>query len=95
MLRHLFCFDIIFFTENVKSLFIARNFHLNSCTKIIKKDSNYLHVEFKTKIMGFVDDVEFYFPEEKLIQIRSASRIGRSDFGVNRKRMESIRKELQ
>jgi len=45
--------------------------------------------------MRFVDDVEFYFDEkEKMVHIRSASRLGKGDMGVNRKRMELIRKEL-
>ena len=42
--------------------------------------------------MGFVDDVEFYVdPEAKIIQVRSASRLGESDLGVNRQRIEDIR----
>jgi uncharacterized protein (DUF1499 family) len=41
--------------------------------------------------MGFVDDVEFYFPDEPIIHVKSASRIGYSDFGVNRERVEKIR----
>jgi uncharacterized protein (DUF1499 family) len=59
---------------------------------IIEDDGNYLHAEFKSKIMRFVDDVEFLFPEnEKVIHMRSASRVGYSDLGVNRKRAEHIR----
>jgi len=61
-------------------------------TKIVTKSENYLHVEFTSAIWRFVDDVEFYFDENaKIIQVRSASRLGKSDFGVNRKRVESIR----
>jgi len=60
-------------------------------TKIITESANYLHVEFTTAIMRFVDDVEFYFPDEPLIHVRSASRVGYSDFGVNRKRVERLR----
>ena len=41
--------------------------------------------------MGFVDDVEFLFPKEKIIHVRSASRIGYSDFGANRRRVEHLR----
>lgn len=59
---------------------------------IVTETGNYLHIECKSAIMGFVDDLEFYFPEEKLIHVRSASRIGYSDFGVNRKRVEQVRK---
>jgi len=59
---------------------------------IISKTDGYLHAEFKSEYMGFIDDVEFYFvPEESLIHVRSASRLGRSDFGVNKERIEKIR----
>jgi uncharacterized protein (DUF1499 family) len=59
---------------------------------IVAESDNYLHVECKSTIMRFVDDVEFYFPKKKVIHVRSASRIGYSDFGVNRKRVEQLRK---
>ncbi|MBA4368803.1 MAG: DUF1499 domain-containing protein [Desulfobacterium sp.] len=61
-------------------------------TTIIEEKENYLSVECKSAIMGFVDDVEFYFPEENVIHVRSASRLGYSDLGVNRKRVEQLRK---
>ncbi|WP_310482849.1 DUF1499 domain-containing protein [Chamaesiphon sp. VAR_48_metabat_403] len=61
-------------------------------TNIVKETNNYLYVEFASKLMGFVDDVEFYFDNDnKLIQVRSASRLGESDLGVNRQRIEEIR----
>jgi len=60
-------------------------------TAIVEETENYLRIECKSAIMGFVDDLEFYFPEEKVIHLRSASRLGYSDFGVNRKRAEKIR----
>lgn len=60
-------------------------------TTIVSESEDYLHIECKSAIMGFVDDVEFFFPEEKVIHVRSASRLGRSDFGVNRKRVEQLR----
>ena len=63
-------------------------------TTIVAETDNYLHVEFRSAIMGFIDDVEFYFPEEKLIHVRSASRVGYSDLGVNRKRVEQIRERF-
>lgn len=60
--------------------------------RIIKSSKQYLHLEFRSALFRFVDDVEFYFDEkEKLIHFRSASRMGYFDFGVNRKRMEKIR----
>ena len=64
-------------------------------SRIVTQTDHYLHVEFKSKIMGFVDDVEFFFPDTALIHVRSASRVGYSDFGVNRKRLEKIRTMFQ
>lgn len=60
-------------------------------TVITEKAGNYIHSEFMSKTMKFVDDVEFYFDDaNKAIHFRSASRKGHSDLGVNRKRMEAI-----
>lgn len=65
--------------------------------KIRTIDSNYIHVEFTSAFFHFIDDVEFNFVElhsgKTVIHVRSASRIGYSDFGVNRKRIERIRSE--
>jgi len=59
---------------------------------IVRSESNYLYAEFRSKLMGFVDDVEFLHDEGAgLIHVRSASRLGRRDFGVNRKRVEALR----
>jgi uncharacterized protein (DUF1499 family) len=61
-------------------------------TRIITEKDDYLYVEFTSALWRFVDDVEFYFKDaSKTIQVRSASRLGRSDLGVNRKRIETIR----
>ncbi len=58
---------------------------------ITENSGGYIHSEFKSKLMKYVDDVEFYFDEvNKLIHFRSASRKGYSDLGVNKKRMEEI-----
>ncbi|MER3432607.1 MAG: DUF1499 domain-containing protein [Leptolyngbya sp. ERB_1_1] len=65
-------------------------------TKIIQASGDYLYAEFTSKIMGFVDDVEFYIDKPaNVIQVRSASRLGESDLGVNRQRIESIRAQLK
>ena len=65
-------------------------------TTIIEETDNYLYAEFKSKLMGFVDDVEFYRDTEaNVVHVRSASRLGQSDAGVNRKRVEEIRSKLQ
>jgi len=64
-------------------------------TKIITQSADYLYAEYESAFFGFVDDVELYFePGTKLVQVRSASRVGRSDFGVNRARIEDIRRRL-
>jgi len=63
---------------------------------VIRQEGNYLYAEFRTKIMRFVDDVEFLFDEKSgLIHVRSASRLGRRDFGVNRARVEAIRSRIE
>lgn len=62
---------------------------------IVEDKNNYLYAEFTSKLMGFVDDVEFYLDETSgSIQVRSASRLGQSDLGVNRKRIETIRSKF-
>ena len=61
-------------------------------TKVITEADSYLYAEFKSALMGFVDDVEFYLDRDaEVIHVRSASRLGQSDLGVNRKRIEEIR----
>jgi uncharacterized protein (DUF1499 family) len=63
-----------------------------SRTKLVEEDESYLHYEFTSLLLRFVDDVEFLFDDEtKTIHFRSASRTGYGDLGVNRKRMEEIR----
>ncbi|WP_096623264.1 DUF1499 domain-containing protein [Calothrix sp. NIES-3974] len=65
-------------------------------TEVIEKTDNYIHATSKSRIFKFVDDVEFYLPEnENVIHVRSASRVGESDLGVNRRRVEQIRLALQ
>ena len=65
-------------------------------TEVIENTDNYIHAESTSRIFKFVDDVEFYFPEdENVIHLRSASRVGESDLGVNRRRMEQIRLAMQ
>lgn len=67
----------------------------NPSAKVIVDSENYLYAEYTSSLMGFVDDVEFLVNATKQqIDVRSASRVGRSDFGVNRERIESLRQEL-
>lgn len=62
---------------------------------IVAAAEGYLYAEFTSRIMGFVDDVEFQFDQASgLTHVRSASRLGHSDLGVNRNRIESIRSAL-
>ena len=59
--------------------------------RIVAAEERYIHAAFTSALFRFVDDVEFLFDEgAKEIHFRSASRVGRSDLGVNRKRMETI-----
>lgn len=59
---------------------------------MVTETDNYLHVEFTSLLFRFVDDVEFSLDDvARLIHVRSASRLGKSDLGVNRKRIEAIR----
>ncbi|MGK7891726.1 MAG: DUF1499 domain-containing protein [Leptolyngbyaceae cyanobacterium] len=61
-------------------------------TKIITTTDIYIYAEFTSALMGYVDDVEFFVDvANRVIHVRSASRLGQSDLGVNRKRIESIR----
>src|SRR5581483_6528635 len=63
---------------------------------IVTEQPDYLHVEFRSRLFRFVDDVEFYIDEDrKQIHFRSASRSGYGDMGVNRARMEEIRQALE
>jgi len=65
-------------------------------TKIIKTTDHYLHAECRSRVFGFIDDLELKLdPAASIIKIRSASRIGYSDFGVNRRRIEALRQQLK
>ncbi len=61
-------------------------------TKIVENDGDYLHAEVTSRIMKYIDDLEVsYIPEDNKIVIRSESRVGEGDFGVNKKRVDSIK----
>lgn len=61
-------------------------------TKAIAQTENYIYTEFTIPVVGFVDDVEFLLDKDaKVIHVRSASRLGEGDLGVNRRRIENIR----
>ena len=62
---------------------------------IVTRGADYLYAEYESALLGFVDDVEFLFDDNaRRIDIRSASRVGYGDLGVNRRRMEEIRRRF-
>ncbi|MFY0676031.1 MAG: DUF1499 domain-containing protein [Neptuniibacter sp.] len=67
-------------------------------TTVTQTEDNYIRAEFVSRFFRFVDDVEFLIlemsPDETVVHVRSASRVGHSDFGVNRKRVEKIRDQF-
>lgn len=63
--------------------------------RIVERRDDYLYAQFTTALMRYVDDVEFWAdPAAGVVQVRSASRLGSKDFGVNRARIESVRARL-
>jgi uncharacterized protein (DUF1499 family) len=65
-------------------------------TRIVKETAGYLHAECRSALLGFVDDLELELrPAEGKVAVRSASRTGWSDLGVNRRRVEGLRAALR
>jgi len=63
---------------------------------IAREEPAYLHAEFRSKLLGFVDDLELLHDEKAgVFHVRSGARLGYSDFGVNRGRVEALRALLQ
>jgi uncharacterized protein (DUF1499 family) len=63
--------------------------------RVVGAQGSYLHAEFRSKLMGYVDDVEFLFDAQAgVLHVRSASRLGRRDFNVNRERVEALRTRI-
>ena len=62
-------------------------------TELATQDAHYLRAEFTSQLMRFVDDVEFLIGQDA-VEVRSASRLGHSDLGVNRERIEGLRQQL-
>jgi len=64
-------------------------------TKIVEIDGDYLHAEATSKWMKYVDDLEVSFlPDSNILLIRSESRVGESDLGVNQKRIDSLKSKM-
>jgi uncharacterized protein (DUF1499 family) len=65
-------------------------------SRIVTATDQYLHATLKSRFFGFIDDLELKLdPQTKRIDIRSASRSGSYDLGVNRRRVEDLRKQLK
>ena len=63
---------------------------------VISAQRSYLYAEYRTALMRYVDDLELFYDEAAgLVHVRSASRLGRRDFGVNRQRVEKLRSLIQ
>ena len=64
--------------------------------EVVQSSDNYLAATFTSSAFGFVDDFEARLDADKgVLHLRSASRVGHSDLGANRKRVEQIRTALQ
>lgn len=64
-------------------------------TQVVSQTEDYIRAASESRLLGFVDDLEFYFPADAaVIEVRSASRLGESDLGVNQRRLEQIRLAL-
>jgi uncharacterized protein (DUF1499 family) len=65
-------------------------------SSILREERGYIYAEFRSRLLGYVDDVELLYDEKAgVFHARSASRLGRRDFGVNRERIEALRNKLQ
>jgi len=77
-------------TQNLKNIL-----HETAGARIIITWDHYIRAEFTSKVFRFVDDVEFLLdPQTQTLHFRSASRVGHSDLGVNRKRIETLKTAL-
>ena len=64
-------------------------------SRVVREGPGYLHAEFSSKLLGYVDDLELLHDRAAgVLHVRSASRLGRRDFGVNRRRVEQLRARL-
>jgi uncharacterized protein (DUF1499 family) len=75
---------------------IRRVVEARTDAQVIEARPDYLYVQFTTRVMRFVDDAEFWYsPADQVVHVRSSARVGGKDYGVNRKRMESIRSRYE
>ena len=81
--------------ENNKIQEIVKFLSNKSNFEVKKVDSNYLYFTDKSSIFGFVDDIEFLYDESlKKLHYKSSSRVGKSDLGANKKRIDRILTEI-
>ena len=73
---------------------IAEHLQQKASATIVDANERYLHATFSTFLFGFIDDTELLLDDNNVLQVRSASRLGKSDLGTNRKRVEAIREML-
>ncbi len=84
-------------TNNAEAATAAMKEALNSLprTQVVQEDAGYLHAESTSMLMRYVDDVEILVDAENgVTHVKSASRVGYSDLGVNRDRVETLRQYL-
>jgi uncharacterized protein (DUF1499 family) len=68
----------------------------NGRAQVVSTQGNYIKAEFRSLLFRFVDDVEFLIDDkERIIHVKSASRKGFYDFGVNRRRIEKLRRQFE
>ena len=83
--------------SNIKTPFLEIERIVNNTmrTRIVESDNNYFHAEVTSRIMKYIDDLEVrYDPENNNMLVRSESRVGEGDFGVNQKRINKLKDQL-
>ncbi|MCV2401343.1 DUF1499 domain-containing protein [Marinomonas sp. C2222] len=87
---------IVYFGTRKETQLKIESYLLNQGrARIVKSELGYVYFEVKSKLIGYIDDVEFYLPEgDSVVHFRSASRVGYSDRGVNRERIAQVRELL-
>ena len=81
--------------EQVKAYEPGQGFIDGGGFQVVKETDTYLYVQFEALKKGYIDDLEFFINGDRKVQVRSASRVGSSDFGVNAKRLNYIASGLR
>ena len=85
--------DVIYINKPFND--IKKSIEKTPRTKIVELEEDYLHAEVTSKWMKYVDDVEVSFlPESNILSVRSESRVGESDLGVNQKRVDLLKSKM-